>query len=47
MDDAQLTTILLRDTSITREQLESATEAQRLEGGQLVDILIKDRKSVV
>ncbi len=43
MDDAQLTTILLRDTSITREQLESATEAQRLEGGQLVDILIKNK----
>jgi len=43
MDDAQLATILLRDTSLTRDQLDSAIESQRLEGGMLVDILLKNR----
>jgi general secretion pathway protein E len=43
MDDAQLATILLRDTSLTRDQLDSALESQRLEGGMLVDILLKNR----
>jgi len=43
MDEAQLTRILLRDTEITRDQLESALEAQRREGGMLVDILLKEK----
>jgi general secretion pathway protein E len=43
MDEAQLATILLRDTSLTRDQLESALEAQRLEGGMLFDVLLKNR----
>ena len=43
MDDSQLATILLRDTSLTRDHLDSALESQRLEGGMLVDILLKNR----
>jgi general secretion pathway protein E len=43
MDETQLSTILLRDTSLTRDQLDAAHETQRLEGGALVDVLLKDR----
>ena len=43
MDESQLATILLRDTAITREQIESALESQRLEGGLLVEILLKNK----
>ena len=43
MDDSQLATILLRDTSLTRDHLDSALESQRLEGGMLADILLKNR----
>ena len=41
MDETQLATILLRDTSLTRDQLDSAMESQRLEGGMLFDVLLK------
>jgi general secretion pathway protein E len=43
MDETQLATILLRDTGISRDQLETALETQRIEGGMLVDILIKNK----
>ncbi|MFZ5443518.1 MAG: type II secretion system ATPase GspE [Myxococcota bacterium] len=43
MDETQLAAILVRDTSLTREQLESALEIQRVEGGMLVDVLLKAR----
>jgi general secretion pathway protein E len=41
MDESQLAAILLRDTALTREQLETALEKQRLEGGMLLDVLLQ------
>ena len=43
MQEQQLANILLRDTAITRDQIDSALEAQRLEGGMLMDILLKNK----
>ena len=43
MEESQLTTILLRDTEITREQMDTAMETQRIEGGMLYDILLKNK----
>ncbi len=43
MDESQLAAILLRDTALTREQLEAALETQRLEGGMLFDVLLSSR----
>jgi general secretion pathway protein E len=43
MDEAQLAAILVRDTSLTREQLDAALEIQKSEGGALVDVLLKGR----
>ncbi len=43
MDETELTSILLRDGALTREQLEQALESQKLEGGMLVDILTKNK----
>jgi general secretion pathway protein E len=43
MDESQLTTILLRDTSLTRDQLELAIDEQRQDGGMLIDVLLKQR----
>jgi general secretion pathway protein E len=43
MDEAQLAAILMRDTALTREQLEAALEQQKVEGGMLYDILLRGR----
>jgi len=43
MDETQLAAILMRDASLTREQLETALEVQRMEGGMLYDILLRNR----
>jgi general secretion pathway protein E len=43
MTESALTTILLRDTSLTREQLDQALEAQRMEGGTLTEVLLTNR----
>lgn len=43
MDESQLSAVLLRDTSLTREKLDEALEAQRIEGGMLIDVLLKGR----
>ena len=42
-DDLTLSQVLLRDTSLTRDQLESAVEAQRVEGGLLAEVLRQQR----
>ena len=42
MDDQALTTILLRDTSLTREGLEMALQSQSQEGTPLAEILRRD-----
>jgi general secretion pathway protein E len=41
MQLSKLETILLRDTSLTRDQLEQALESQRLDGGTLGEVLVK------
>ena len=43
MEEQALATILLRDTSLTRDRLEAALELQQGSGGSLVDILKEDR----
>jgi hypothetical protein len=43
MQLSKLETILLRDTSLTREQLDQALESQRLDGGTLAEALHRQR----
>jgi len=43
MNDALLEEILRRDAGVTAEQIESARESQRLEGGRLGDVLLKNK----
>ncbi|MCC6750795.1 MAG: type II secretion system ATPase GspE [Deltaproteobacteria bacterium] len=43
MDELALASVLLRDTSLTRDQLEQAIETQKIEGGLLLDVLLRSR----
>jgi len=41
--ERELTTILLRDTPLTREQLDQALEVQAIDGGTLTEVLTRNR----